>query len=432
MAKLSTKWTIVARGTPSSRDSGGPSFPLFSADFADGKIKPILGFLWTLLRYFRAGVAAGHEDKPFEDALLAWVNEQTDDYEVKVGDFDRSFSDGRALLALMHKYDSTFVDWDNVSADNKTDNCVSAMGVATSKIGIPQLMDPVKLASGDGDEKTMILYLSLIQQAFARKFADQAANAEKTGIKTKLSEVQSQLTAVTSERDELLRLKTTMAEELTQLRASSDDWKSKCKALEEENERLRKQLAESTKRTSYLEEKLRVMEELQKSEAAERAELEGQLEKMKEENEKLKREKKDLEEERDEYKRERDAMDREQRDMMDSMEAFKGARSKMEVEYDQRNKLGLLGLDTLRKNLLEHLKDMNTWKVYLEQDRQYQAETIQVTTESAISSSSFEDQLTALSSSLSSENSKLQLLLKDREREEAEKKAAKEAEKKAQ
>jgi chromosome segregation ATPase len=404
---------------------------LCSTDFADGKIKPILGFLWTLLRHFRVAVAAGSEGQSFEDALLAWVNEQVEDYEVPVADFVRSFTDGRALCALMHKYDSTFLDWDSVTPENKTGNCENAMGLAFSKIGIPQLMDPAKLASGDGDEKSMILYLSLIQQAFVRKFADAAANEEKTGIKSKLSEVQSQLSSVTSERDELLKLKSSLEEELTQMRDSADEWKKRCKELEEENESLRKALAESTKKCTYLEERLRVMEEIQKSDSGERADIDGQLTKLREELEKVKREKKEIEEERDEFKRERDALDREQRDMLDSMEAFKGARSKMEGEYDQRNKLGLLGLDTLRKNLLEHLKDMNTWKVYLEQDRQYQAETIQQTTESSIAKSSFEDQLTVLSTALTSENTKLQLLLKDREREEAEKKAAKEAEKTA-
>jgi hypothetical protein len=386
-----------------------------------------LGFLWTLLRHFRVAVAAGSEDKPFEDALLAWVNQTIEDYEVPVADFVRSFADGRALLALMHKYDSSFVEWDSVDAANKSDNCTNAMQTALNKIGIPQLMDPIKLAAGDGDEKSMVLYLSLIQQAFVRKFADDAANQEKTGIKSKLSEVQAALTAVTTERDELLALKKTLESELALLRETGGDWKKKCLELEEENERLRKALAEANKKNTYLEEKLRVVEELMKTEAEERAELEGNLQKLKDELEKVKREKKEVEDERDEFRRERDALDREQRDMMDSMEAFKAARTKMEAEYEGRNKLGLLGLDALRKNLLEHLQDMNVWKNYLEQDRNYVSETIQHTTEGAIAKSSFEDQLEALTSALGSENTKLQLLLKDREREEAEKKAAKEA-----
>lgn len=393
---------------------------MLAKDFADGRIKPILGFLWSLLRHFRVNASTSSEGTSFEDELLAWVNEQVDDYGASVSDFVRSFADGRTLLALLHKYDNTYVDWDNVSGENKVDNCTNAMHTALEKIGIPQLMDPLKLASGNGDEKSMILYLSLIQQAFVRKFANQAADAEKTDIR-------SQLKAVTSERDELLKAKTKMEEELTVLRASNDEWKQKCKELEEENERLRKALAEANKRLSYLEEKLRVMEELQKTEAEERAQLEGELQKLKDENEKLRREKRDAEEERDEYKRERDALASEHRDMMDSMEAFKNARAKMEHENDQRNKLGLLGLDTLRQNLLEHLRDMHVWKTYLEQDRQYQSEGIQVATESSIAQATFEDQLSTLSSALSSENTKLQTLLKDREREEAEKKANKEA-----
>lgn len=352
--------------------------------------------------------------------MLAWVNEQVDDYDAKVSDFVGSFANGRTLLALLHKYDSTYVDWDNVSGDNKVDNCTNALQTAFDKIGIPQLMDPLKLAAGSGDEKSMVLYLSLVQQAFTRKFADDAANAEKKDMSSKLKNA-------ATERDELLRAKTSLEEELLLLRSSNDDWKSKCKELEEENDKLRKQLADSNKKLSYLEEKLRVMEDLQKTEAEEHAQLDGELQKLKDENERLRRDKRDAEEERDEFKRERDALEREQRDMMDSMEAFKAARSKMEGEFDQRSKLGLLGLDALRINLLEHLKDMHIWKTYLEQDRQYQSEGIQVATESAIAQSSFEDQLATLTTALGSENSKLQMLLKDREREEAEKKASKEA-----
>lgn len=37
----------------------------------------------------------------------------------------------------------------------------------------------------------------------------------------------------------------------------------------------------------------------------------------------------------------------------------------------------LTGLDVLRKHLLEHIKDMNLWRDFLEQERDYEADTIQ-------------------------------------------------------
>jgi len=61
---------------------------------------------------------------------------------------------------------------------------------------------------------------------------------------------------------------------------------------------------------------------------------------------------------------------------------------------------------------------MNKWKDYLEQDREYESEKIQERTEKEIIDRNFEDQLEFLSESLSSENRKLQVLLKQREIEE--------------
>lgn len=61
---------------------------------------------------------------------------------------------------------------------------------------------------------------------------------------------------------------------------------------------------------------------------------------------------------------------------------------------------------------------MHTWKGYLEQQREYESETIQIRTEQEISSRQFEDQLEYLQGVLSSENKKLQVLLKQREIEE--------------
>lgn len=78
----------------------------------------------------------------------------------------------------------------------------------------------------------------------------------------------------------------------------------------------------------------------------------------------------------------------------------------------------LAALEVLRKNLLEHLRDMNTWKEYLEQDREYESEKVQLRTEKEIADRSFEDQVDALATSLAAENRRLEVLLKQYEVEE--------------
>jgi chromosome condensin MukBEF ATPase and DNA-binding subunit MukB len=92
--------------------------------------------------------------------------------------------------------------------------------------------------------------------------------------------------------------------------------------------------------------------------------------------------------------------------------------NKLKEKVDERSALELKALDLLRKNLIEHLNDMNRWKDYLEQDREYESEKIQERTEKEIIDRNFEDQLEYLADALGSENRKLQVLLKQREIEE--------------
>jgi hypothetical protein len=106
------------------------------------------------------------------------------------------------------------------------------------------------------------------------------------------------------------------------------------------------------------------------------------------------------------------------------VEDLKDQYKRLKEAVDARQRLELQGLDALRKNLLEHLRDMNIWKGYLEQDRDYESEKIQIRAEAEISDRTFEDQLEYLTDALGAENKKLDELLAQRRVEEAEKKAA--------
>lgn len=97
---------------------------------------------------------------------------------------------------------------------------------------------------------------------------------------------------------------------------------------------------------------------------------------------------------------------------------------RLKEAVDARQRLELQGLDALRRNLLEHLRDMNIWKDYLEQDRQYESEKIQIRAEGEIADRPFEDQLEFLTDALGAENKRLDELLSQRRLEESEKKAA--------
>jgi hypothetical protein len=67
-------------------------------DILDSNLKLILGLVWTLL--FRFSVQSLAADGiNAKDALLIWVQEKIDAYDVPCEDWSRSFADGRVLCA---------------------------------------------------------------------------------------------------------------------------------------------------------------------------------------------------------------------------------------------------------------------------------------------------------------------------------------------
>lgn len=392
-------------------------------DFADGNLKLILGFLWTCLRTFRIGLGGDEtSNDPFEEQLLAWLRDKLAEYDLPIKDFTSSLENGQVLCALLHKYDNSFIDYAAVDPSKKLDNVTNAFKSFEEKLSIPQLIEATTLANGDADERSVVLYVSLLQHAFAAKDKDNAANQQKAGFTNKMAELQAKLDSETAEKNELLETKASMQKELDDLRAQLEALKKRNAELEAEVSRLQQIGGDASDKSKYLADKLDVMSAQLKSEIDEKTELAAAKGKLERDFKNLQREKSELESEKEHLAREKEALEAEHKSMMDAMERFNQAKKKLEAQYAERAGHELKGLDALRKNLIEHLTDMNSWKGYLEQDREYKSATIQGVSEKAIAGQSTEDQLAYLNTALAAENSKLQALLKEHEAEQVSKK----------
>ena len=320
--------------------------------------------------------------------------------------------------------------WDSFQTE-KIHNCEQALDVFEAQIKIPKLFDGAKLADGAINEKMVVLYVSLLQQAFEAKARSDQANAAQTQFTSKYDKLKAEFDATASERDGLLTKNSELEESLSKLRGNYDDLKARLAAVEAERDDWKAKYEAEKAKADRLQEKCNVAEQLLLCETEEKTELEALKRKYEHEMEQMRKDMKKLEEERDDLRAQREAWEAEQKNMMDAMERFDGAKRRLEQEHQDRNALTLNGIEVLRKNLLEHLRDMNVWKDFLEQEREYKSETVQLQTEKAISTSSLEDQLAYLSDSLKTENTKLEQLLKEREiEEEAKKNAAQNGEEK--
>jgi len=176
-------------------------------DIVDNNIKYILGLLWSIFRKLRdvqLGVSEESGASDEQQALLQWVRKMTEGYEgVEIKGFKDSWSDGLALCALCHRFDSNLIDYDSLKKENKEHNVKLAFEQAEKHIGIPSLLDVDEVVKGTPDERSAVFYISLFFHAFV-------ANEEKLKILetqkkavSSISELRSQLEIEQSANKEL-------------------------------------------------------------------------------------------------------------------------------------------------------------------------------------------------------------------------------------
>jgi len=68
----------------------------------------------------------------------------------------------------------------------------------------------------------------------------------------------------------------------------------------------------------------------------------------------------------------------------------------------------------IRKHLLQHVRDMHVWKVFLDQDKEYEAEDLHIVMEPELESLAFSVQMNTLDKAITEENTKLDELLLER------------------
>ena len=139
-----------------------------STDIVDTSEKLILGLMWTIILRF----AVAEDGK---QGLLLWLQRSTEGYPgVHVHNFDLSWMDGRAFLALIHKYRPDVLPVEVAEGllqggagareggkEGAKANVTLAFQVARDCLGIDALLDPEDVVdTAKPDEKSMIAYLS--------------------------------------------------------------------------------------------------------------------------------------------------------------------------------------------------------------------------------------------------------------------------------
>jgi len=207
-------------------------------DIEHENLKLVLGLIYTAFRKLRLSSLASELGKDSDSRsseaklMLEWVQKMTAGYKgVDVTDFKTSFKDGLAFCALVDRFADGILDYDGLSGDNSEENLELAFSKAAERMGVPQLLEIPDVASGKADERSMVLYTSLMYHAFRQQ-------AEIDKVKEGRKSLAEQIDDLTAQKEELEKKLAERDNDVAGL-------KEKIKNLEEELEKLKKDSKET-------------------------------------------------------------------------------------------------------------------------------------------------------------------------------------------
>uniref|UniRef100_A0ABD2XTK8 Calponin-homology (CH) domain-containing protein n=1 Tax=Trichogramma kaykai TaxID=54128 RepID=A0ABD2XTK8_9HYME len=101
------------------------------------------------------------------DALMQWARKSTARYPgVHVTDFTKSWRDGLALGALVHRNRPDLFDWHTLSSWKARDRLDKIFNIVEHEYGVTRLLDPEDVDTPEPDEKSLITYISSLYDVF--------------------------------------------------------------------------------------------------------------------------------------------------------------------------------------------------------------------------------------------------------------------------
>ncbi|UJR26821.1 hypothetical protein I4U23_008134, partial [Adineta vaga] len=141
-----------------------------SNDIVDGNPKLTLALIWSIIQYWQGkdvmkSAETDAEQTNIEKFLLAWCQEQTKGYKgVQVNDFTRSWQDGLAFNALIHRFRPDLFDYDDILQNASARNLDHAFSVAKNVFKIDRYLDVEDITSDYPDKKSILMYVMCLFQ----------------------------------------------------------------------------------------------------------------------------------------------------------------------------------------------------------------------------------------------------------------------------
>ncbi|KAJ5078025.1 alpha-actinin sarcomeric-like protein [Anaeramoeba ignava] len=125
-----------------------------------GDVRAALALTWgIMMKYIKIDDESGGESLNAKDALLMWCKNKTASYKnVGVTDFKKSFADGLALCAIIHKHRPKLIDFNSLNSNDPIKNLQIAQDAAEKYFGLEKYITPDEIRKLD--ENSMVVYVS--------------------------------------------------------------------------------------------------------------------------------------------------------------------------------------------------------------------------------------------------------------------------------
>eukprot|EP01094_Clydonella_sp_ATCC50884_P005597 TRINITY_DN1453_c0_g1_i2.p1 TRINITY_DN1453_c0_g1~~TRINITY_DN1453_c0_g1_i2.p1 ORF type:complete len:653 (+),score=300.55 TRINITY_DN1453_c0_g1_i2:107-1960(+) len=139
-------------------------FGCSAEDIVDGNLKIILGMLWRLIQRYQLS------DQQNRQSLLAWCRTMTNGFDgVVIDNLHDGFADGLAFGALLSVYDPKIIEYSSLKGKPAVENLERMFSLAGEHMGVPKLLNAKDVAEHRTDERSLLTYISMWNDAFRAK-----------------------------------------------------------------------------------------------------------------------------------------------------------------------------------------------------------------------------------------------------------------------
>jgi hypothetical protein len=143
--------------------------PPCAENLMDGEERPVMGLVWAIMQKFlKFGDDEEGENLSAEDSLLMWVQNQLLTYPaIEVKSFTKSFHNGLAYAALIHKFRPNLIDPAQLGAGDALGNLAKVFEAAKVYFELEQYIEPADIAQLDS--KSAFIFLSEFYYGIAKQ-----------------------------------------------------------------------------------------------------------------------------------------------------------------------------------------------------------------------------------------------------------------------